>query len=257
MCLVWTINQSVKLAIHLICSVLVLSFVSTCSSSLEGLSTASSKLDTQDLGFVIDYSYNLLVEKGIERAEPSYDTSDFTIVQFPSGEQGVFVTIGVFSGVERGYQLLYRIKNGRFELIEPIRTGRYAWGLKSIQNEKRASAQVDIEFLDILAQSSEWENVVKVTGAGHPGTGIWDDGYFEILAITDNGLQELFTGVEFITNSTNFDKYYEYQFTDLDGDGNQEVVEVIENCEYQINKETWKREDLGCQQSQQVGSGYI
>ncbi|MCP4541889.1 MAG: hypothetical protein GY832_32570 [Chloroflexi bacterium] len=222
------------------------------------MSTASSKLDAQD---AIDYSYNLLVERGFERAELGYETSDFTIVQFPSGEQGVFVTIGIFMGVDHGYQLLYRIENGQFELIEPIRTGRYVWGLKSTQNEKQASAQVDMEFLDIPAQSSEWENIVKVTGAGHPGTGAWYDGYFEILAITDNGLQELFAGFEFITNSTNYDRYYEYQFADLDGDGNQEIVEVIENCEYQINPDTWKREDLGCRQSQQVyqfnGTRYV
>ncbi len=246
---------------YLNCSACVLFFIFACSPISEDMSTTSSTLNAQDSKLVIDYSYNLLVEKGLEPAGLSYDTADFAIVQFLNGNQGVFVAIGVF-GIARGYQLLYRIENEQFELIEPIRTGRYVWGLKSAQNEKRGSAQVDIEFLDIFAQkNSKWQDILKVTGAGHAGTGLWDDGYFEILAVTDNGLQELFKGVEFVTNSTTFDSYREYQFTDLDGDGSQEIVEAVENCEYRISKDTWKREDLGCQQSQTVykfdGTRYV
>ena len=84
---------------------------------------------------------------------------------------------------------------------------------------------------------------------------------FEILAVTDNGLQELFTGVEFVTNSSTFDSYNEYQFTDLDGDGNQEIIETIEDCEYRISEDTWEREDLDCQQFQRIyrfdGTRYV
>jgi len=230
----------------------ILFLITACSSNSEDVLTTSSTLNTQNLDTIVDYSYNLLVEKGIEPAGLSYDTSDFATVEFPDGKPGVFVTIGV-SGIDRGYQLLYRIEKEQFELIEPIRAGRYIWGLQSGQNEKRTLAQVDIELLDIFAkENSEWQDILKVTGAGHAGVGLWDDGYFEILAVTNNGLQELFTGVEFTTNSTTKDDFHEYQFIDLDGDGNQEIVETIETCEYRINKDTWSREDLGCQQFQVI-----
>lgn len=236
---------------YLICLCAALFLVAACSLSPEATSTASSAIVTQNLESVIEHSYNLLVERGFESGKLSYDTADYAIVQFPSGEQGVLVTLGFF-GIARGYQLLYRIENEQPELIEPIRTGRYIWGLKSIQNERRDSAQVDMGFLELLAsKDSKWKNIVRVTGAGHAGTGLWDDGYFEILAVTESGLQKLFTGVEFVTNSTTVDSTQQYQFTDLDDDGNQEIVETTEICEYGLS-ETGEREDLGCQQSQGI-----
>lgn len=250
-----------KFVKYLICLVFTLSFTFACSTNLEKVSTATSQLKAQNLDLVIDSSYDLLVAKGLEPAGLSYDTADAAVVQFPSGDQGVFVTIGAF-GIARGYQLLYRVAGEQFELIEPIRTGRYVWGLKSLQNEKRGSAQVDIEMVDIIAQRhSEWQAIVKVTGAGHAGSGLWDDGYFEILAVTETGLQELFAGVEFSTDSTTVDRYQAYKFTDLDGDGTQEIMVAVENCEYRVSQDSEQREDLGCQQSQAVykfdGTRYV
>jgi len=250
-----------KLVIYFLCLLSTLFFTPACTPRLENISNPSqisaslptpplSKPNSQNLEQIIPYSYNLLVEKRIEPPRLSYDTADFTKIQFPNGDQGVFVTIGIW-GIARGYQLLYRIKNEQFELIEPIRKGRYVWGLKSARNQKHVAAQV--EFLDLFAQrNQEWKDILKVTGVGHAGSGLWDDGYFEILAITNDGAKELFTGVEFVTNSSTVDTYREYQFKDLDGDSNQEIIEDVKNCEYRISKDTWKREDLGCQQSQTI-----
>lgn len=196
----------------------------------------------------IAYSYEVLLQQGIEpRPGVSRAGTSFAIVRFPNDDQGVFVAIGLY-GIARGYQFLYRIDGDQVELVEPIRQSQLVWGLEDAQGTKS-----EIEFLDqLIRASNSSRQTFKVTGVGHAGSGLWDEGYFEILQVTSNGLRVIFTGVETSTNSTTFNIHNQYQYVDLDGDGNKEIIEDSEYCEYRIEPSTWAKQDLGCNQSRKV-----
>jgi len=183
----------------------------------------------------IAYSYELLINKGLEPGL-HYQGASSALVRFPSGDQGVFVAIG-FVGIARGYQFLYRIHERQVELVELL-PGGYVWGMRSLHDSDLNS--VDIELLYLFTDADgQAKEVLKVVGAGHAGTGLWEDGHFEILNINDNGIKVVFAGVEAASNCNagGYDKRYQYQYIDLDNDGSQEIVKEGEECEYQFSDE--------------------
>jgi hypothetical protein len=230
------------------------------ATTLTPLPTPSAQLILNP-DWAIAYSYEILVHRELEPGF-SYESSTFAEVQFPSGSKGVFVAIG-FTGVARGYQFLYRIDGNQVELVElstwPPGT---VWGLRSLQPTQESSAQVEIEFLNLFASDGNPpRQIIKLTGARHAGTGLWDDGCFEIIEITDEGLKGIFSGVEARINMTNSETRCQYQYIDLDSDGNKEITEECEHCEYRYDPDTWEKEDLGCEVSHTVyrydGTRYV
>lgn len=206
----------------------------------------------------IDRAYALLLQKGLESID-TMESSNFAFVQFPNGDSGAVVALG-FSGPARGYRLLYRIRDNQLELVQLIeRSGGVEWGLKSLQNSMKATAQVDIEFLQLLRDQNK--QIIKMTGATHHGTGLWDDGYFEMLVIDNDGLKEIFSGVEYSTNTLTVETRNRYQFVDLDGDGNAEIIESSECWGYLPSWTSETREKLGFVRSRQIyrfnGARYV
>jgi hypothetical protein len=230
------------------------------STTLIPLSTPDAQL-ILDPAWAIEYSYEILLHRELEPGF-SYESATFAEVQFPSGSKGVFVAIG-FTGPAHGYQFLYRIDDSQVGLVElstwPPGT---VWGLRSLQPSQQSSAQVEIEFLSLFASDrNPPRQIIKLTGARHAGTGLWDDGCFEIIEITDEGLKGIFSGVEARINMTNSETRCQYQYVDLDGDDNKEITEECERCEYRYDPDTWEREDLGCEISHTVytydGTRYV
>lgn len=113
----------------------------------------------------IAYSYDLLLQRDLEQGF-GYDNANYAQVEFPNGDAGVFVAIG-FSGPTRGYQFLYRIKDDQVELVELISAGR-DWGIRSLRDFDKVGIEILELFPDTSRQSGQ---VLKVTGAGHAGTG--------------------------------------------------------------------------------------
>jgi len=181
----------------------------------------------------IAYSYNLLLHQGLEQGF-EYDNANFARIRFPNGDKGAFIAMG-FSGIVRGYQFLYRISNDQAELVELIGRGP-DWGIRSLQEFEK----VDVEFLELVPDiDGQPKQLLKVTGAGHSGTGLWTDGYFQIIDITDDGIKVIFTGAEaeIDANPGGYHHQYRYQYIDLDGDGGKEIIKEDEECEYRFSEE--------------------
>jgi hypothetical protein len=201
----------------------------------------------------IEYSYDLLIQRELEYLSGNATCAQ---VEFPNGDTGVFVAIG-FIGPTRGYQFLYRIENEQVELVEFV-SGEWAWGFRSLQDFDR----VDIEVLDLFAGTSNGpRQVLKVTGAGHAGTGLWEDGYFQIIKVTNEGIGVLFAGaeVEINANHQGWHRQYQYQYDDLDADGYSEIIKEGEECRYQASNPGLETTD--CQKVKKVyyfnGTEYV
>jgi hypothetical protein len=176
----------------------------------------------------IAYSYKLLQQRGLE-SEFSPDNANFALVRFPNGDQGVFVALGYF-GPTHGYQFLYRIRGNEVELVDLVTEGAN-WG--DLADGKKA----DIEFLDLF--SDIWgrpERVLKVTGSGHAGTDQGYEGIFQIIRITGAGIKVIFSGYEayhFLPpRQRGWTVHYQYEYVDLNGDGEKEIIEKGEVCYY-------------------------
>jgi len=204
---------------------------------------------------VIAYSYDLLLQQDLEQGF-GYDNANYAQVEFPNGDTGVFVAIG-FSGIVRGYQFLYRIRDDQTELVELV-SGGWDWGIRSLQDFDK----VDIEVLELFpGANSQPRQILKVTGAGHVGTGLWEDGYFQIISITDDGIRVIFAGaeVEINANHQGWHRQYQYQYDDLDTDGYKEIIKEGEECRYQVGDEGLEKTD--CQRVSKVyyfnGTEYV
>jgi hypothetical protein len=203
----------------------------------------------------IAYSYDLLLKRGLEKGF-SYDNANYVQVEFPSGDAGVFIAIG-FSGPTRGYQFLYRIRGDQVELIELI-PGGIDWGIRSLRDFNKVGIEILQLFPGTSGQSSQ---VLKVTGSGHAGTGLWSNGYFELISIADDGIRVVFAGAEVEINAHHQGWYreYQYQYDDLDTDGYSEIIQEGEECRYQGSDEGLEKID--CQRVKKVyyfdGAEYV
>lgn len=173
----------------------------------------------------IAHSLNLLRQRGIDRA---HDNANFGQVRFPNGELGAFVAIG-FSGTAQGYQFLYRVEGGNVVLVDLI-SGPIDWGIWSLRDFET----VDLAFPDLFpGENGAHGDVIQVTGTGHAGTGLWADGYFEIIEITEQGIRVLFSGVHASINANpgGYERRYTYAYEDLDDDGVKEIIQTGEECQ--------------------------
>ncbi|MBI5500566.1 MAG: hypothetical protein HY907_10005 [Deltaproteobacteria bacterium] len=180
----------------------------------------------RDAQTAIRCSYASLLARGLEDGF-TYDGAEHLAVRFPSGDEGAVVAIG-FSGIVRGYLFLYRIHGDAAELVA-LDTEGQDWGIRSLQD---LDAEAPLEIVDLFPADRR-HVVVKVTGAVHPGTGLWADGYFELREVTDGGLPLLFSGAE-TSGNYNFDGFAlhrTFAFEDLDGDGTREIVEQGTDCD--------------------------
>ena len=76
----------------------------------------------------------------------------------------------------------------------------------------------------------------------------WDDGYFEIIEITNEGIRVVFSGVETFRSNHQANQF-EYQYIDLNEDGLKEIIKTGKQCEYEWNpaeSDSWK--EIGCEE---------
>lgn len=164
------------------------------------------------------------------------DQVDYVPVQFPDGNKGAFIAFG-FSGPTRGYQFLYRLSGDKIASVELVTSG-VGWGIS------RKKDKVDIEFLELFPNPNEYsQQLLKVTGLADYGSSLWDDGYFQIIDVTD-GIQVIFQGseVEVNGNPEGWYNQYQYQYLDLDNDGVKEIIKEGEECKPGFNDEEKKWE---------------
>jgi hypothetical protein len=183
-----------------------------------------------------------LIRSRTDEPRSGWDTSAYANIVFANGDTGAFVALGAW-GVATGYQVLYRIHNRQVELIGPIRESRYLWGIRN----GRAQAPTNIEFLTLFTDArGNPVPLLKVTGAGHAGTGLQDEGVFELLAITDGGLRWVFGGQETRIASGTLRERYRYEFLDLNEDGTAEIIRTGQVCKLQWRPPTWVEEIVNC-----------
>jgi hypothetical protein len=230
------------------------------SSSAESSTPVETPLPMPSAQYILDleraiaYSCELLVNKGLE-PELDYQGASSTLVRFPSGDQGVFVAIG-FVGIARGYQLLYRVHGHQVELVElrgPGAVEQHMWGVRSLHDSDLSA--VGIEHLHLFADASgETQEVLRVVGAGHAGTGFWEDGYFEIVYVTDAGIRVVFSGAEaeINVNTQGWHRQYQYEYTDLNVDGNKEIVKTGEECVYLWEAQTESLQKTDCHDVEEI-----
>ena len=192
----------------------------------------------------IAHSLNLLREQGIDWG---HDNANFAGVRCPDGDRGAFVAIG-FSGIAQGYQFLYRVDDGEVVLADFI-SGPIDWGIWSLRDFET----VDLIFPDLFPGEDDGDReVIEVTGAGHAGTGLWVDGYFKIIEITEQGIRVLFSGAHASINANpdGYERRYEYAYEDLDDDGVKEIIQTGEACQLEPGESGLEKTD--CQPVERV-----
>ena len=184
----------------------------------------------------IAYSYDLLQYRGLEHGF-SYDNANYASVHFSNGDRGAFVAIG-FSGIVRGYQFLYRIRGDQVTLVDLV-TGGIDWGIRDLEY---SYYKVGIGFLELFTgMDKHSKQQLRVIGAGHNGTGLFSDGNFEIIDVTDEGMNMIFSGVEDDVTGAHEERN-RYSYSDLDDDGVKEIIQDGEECDSVYNAQTQKME---------------
>jgi hypothetical protein len=192
----------------------------------------------------IAHSLNLLRDQGVDWG---HDNANFAEVRFPDGERGAFVAVG-FSGIAQGYQFLYRVEGEEVVLVDFI-SGPIDWGVWSLRDFER----VDLAFPDLFTGEEDGDReVIQVTGAGHAGTGLWLDGYFELIEITEEGIRVLFSGAHggINANPGGFERRYTYAYEDLDDDRVKEIIQTGEECQLEPGESGLEKTD--CQPVERV-----
>lgn len=189
-----------------------------------------------DPELAIAYSHNLLILRGYEQGF-SYDNALFTPVEFLDGARGAFVALG-FGGPAHGYKLLYRVEaDNTFRLVQ-MEDSFYEWGMDFGNRETTFDEKVGLSFPELVFDANgEPEHLIELTGSAHQGTGLWSSGYFEILKIADTGAYVIFSDTHFeaVFGHQGDHKVYRYEYVDLDGDWNKEIVKTGTECKLYIN----------------------
>jgi hypothetical protein len=121
------------------------------------------------------------------------------------------------------------VDDGEVVLADFI-SGPIDWGIWSLQDFET----VELAFPDLFPGEDDGDReLIQVTGAGHAGTGMWLDGYFEIIEITEEGIRVLFSGAHgsINANAGGFERRYTYAYEDLDDDGVKEIIQTGEECQ--------------------------
>lgn len=197
---------------------------------------------------VIAYSYEQLLQQGLE-SDSTYDAAGYLSIQFPNGKNGAFVVLG-FRQPPRGYQFLYRFEDEGLQLLLLKQTPGITWGVESLRENQVVQMMNIIEPFTI--SETKQRQTIKVTGASFTN-GLWQDGYFEVIEITNNEPLVLFTGAKFATDNAQFDIQYQYEYLDSDSDGNLDLIlATSERCEYQIDQSTNTRQEFECLNAQAI-----
>lgn len=192
-------------------------------------------IGTSDLA--IAYSFNLLVLLGYEEGF-QYDNAVYTSIVFPDGSKGAFVAMG-FSGITRGYKILYKTHQDEFRIVQ-LSQDPEDWGINWGKELGRAQEKVDLKFPELIrSQDGTSERVIELSGADHMGTGLWTNGYFEILRIDDDGFKVIFSGNKLTANynSDPSENQSIFEYRDLDGDGNKEIIKEGQDCGVTFNQQ--------------------
>jgi len=191
----------------------------------------------------LDASMQYLRERGLEEAP--YDSSAWIEVGFPDQASGMFVALG-YLNPPRGYLFLFKHREDQLEQLDFKQTQDVAWGLYSVRDGNK---KAEIESVQFFAGTNQ---TVKVMGAGYIN-GVWQDGYFEIVKITEAEFETLFSAADFWTDQTMFDVNFQYEFRDQDQDGNVDyILQTSQRCEYQVDSVTGDKQIFDCLYSQMI-----
>ena len=168
-----------------------------------------------------------------------YENALFSPIEFPDGSKGAFVAMG-FDPPRRGYKFVYRIERESFQVVQ-IWQDDYSWGTTWGNASHIAKGKVPLEFPELIYDiEGKPIPLIEVSGVHYPGVGLIDDGHFQILQVIDDGVKVIFSGSKLIRMGD--EKEYHYQYTDLDADGNKEIIKDGEECNVVQNDDgTWKR----------------
>jgi len=205
------------------CLILLLVVLSSCAQP-------ASPVFVLDRNKAIQYSYNWLVENHREEAGFEYDGADYAQVEFPNKDKGAVVVIGASRGPLRGYTFLYRVKGDQVELVES-KTDAWDWGVRDIQSGEKAPLEVLKLYKDAKGDTI---SVLKITGAGHHGSGLWSIGHFQIVEITEGGLHVVFADseAELSYNPHGQQWQYTYKYDGVNDDGNKEIIKQGQECDF-------------------------
>jgi dipeptidyl aminopeptidase/acylaminoacyl peptidase len=186
------------------------------------------------------FAYNFVQHKGAEwRLGPEHFSS--IPVKFPGGDEGLLATI-VLWWKGPAYQLLFRIKENRFEVVD--------WMLGPSGLEILEPDQEHYEILDLFSDEGQHGQIYKLVGASSAGTGSRYD-WFRIVEVKEDGLHTLFEAEEynhalgFLEGDPGGSTSHHFQYVDLDENGIKEIVEDVEHCELELKNDVW--ENVHCE----------
>ena len=213
------------------------------SSLLLNLVLSACFASAPNLNQALDGSMQYLREHRLE--ESRYDSAEALEIRFSDQALGAFAALG-YLNPPRGYLLLYKLREGQFELSAFKQTPDVVWGTYSLRDGNKDAR---IESLHLFANTNQ---TLKVIGASH-ANGLWQDGYFEIVEITDAGFETVFSAADFWTDQTMFDVNFQYNYLDDDNDGNVDyILQTSQRCEYQINPATHDKKIFDCPSTQVI-----
>lgn len=102
---------------------------------------------------------------------------------------------------------------------------------------------MQIESVTLFTEGEENPRgtVIKVTGARHDGTGLFANGVFEIIHITEEGFEILFRDLEenwvASTGEKGLHEKYTYEFQDISGNGIDEIVKTGQKCTLRLGND--------------------
>jgi hypothetical protein len=153
-------------------------------------------------------------------------------VTFHDGGNGALVAVG-FSGPVRGYLILLSRQRGGLHVLDMKKTD-VDWGVWSVFDQQ---SHVNAEMLRLVIEPRRGEEpILRISGAVHRGTLDDEEGHMALLRVSEGRIETLFEGAAtdgFATAGDGVLAWNErkYEFVDVDGNGSQDIVETISDCE--------------------------
>ncbi len=198
----------------------------------------------------VEYTINFLLSEmdsywGFDIDSPDwFGPGVFMPVTFPHGEHGSLVAVPCGGGAG-GFKLLFRIRGDKVELVQQELDVHIYWGVKSL-NPLIEGAEG--EYLSLVTDTNGRPvQSIKLNGSSHQGTGIGENGHFQIINITDSGMQVIFEGAsEYIGQAYlpgDWDYVYQYQYLSVKGDRNKQILKTGEECQVRYNNKVPEKFD--------------
>ncbi len=201
------------------------------------------------------YSADLLRQQG-DSFVSATNGYNYAEIEFPHGDRGIVVALGTGVGPQRGRLMVLRVRGpDQVELVQQERGGTN-WGLwTTLRNGGQATLP---KYLTLhLNPSGPSQTLLKLAGWESAGVGLLLEGAFTIFEITDSGLRGIFNGTE-TAWALGMDmgeiSRYQYQYADIDGDGQTEIVERGSTCAVRFDQTTndWVEVKTLCSASTRV-----